>query len=63
MKKKLKEIKQGELFKLKNTESAPVWVRGEYDHSSKRYSTYRYDDVCHERFVKVDTDVFVDFEF
>lgn len=63
MKKKLKDIKQGELFKLKNTESAPVWVRGEYDRQSKKYSTYRYDDVCHERFVKGDTEVFVDFEF
>lgn len=61
MKKKLKNIKQGELFKLKNTESAPVWVRGEYDYSSKKYSTYRYDDVCHERFMKGDTEVFVDF--
>lgn len=63
MKKKIRELKWGELFKLKDTESAPVWVRSEYNHQDKKYSTYRYDDVCRERFMRGDAEVFVDFEF
>lgn len=59
----IKQIKKGELFKLKDTESAPIWVRGDYDRSSKKYSIYRYDDVCHERFAKGDKEVFVEFYF
>lgn len=57
----IKNLKKGSLFKLKDTESAPIWVRGKYDRSSKKYSTYYFDDVCHERFVKGDTKVFDNF--
>lgn len=56
----IKQLKKGSLFKLKDTESAPIWVRGEYDRSSKKFSTYKYYDVFHERFVKGDTEVFVE---
>ena len=56
----IKQLKKGSLFKLKDTESAPIWVRGDYDRSSKKYSTYKYHNVFHKRFVKGDTEVFVE---
>ena len=34
------KVNQGTYFKLRPTETAPVWVRGEYDKASKTYSCY-----------------------
>jgi hypothetical protein len=31
----LKQLKPGTLFRLKDSESSPVWVRDHYDRSSK----------------------------
>ena len=59
--KRIADLKKGEYFTLFN--GSPVWVRGEYDRSSKKYSCYRFDDVCHERFYNGSKLVFVDFEF
>lgn len=33
----LKQLKPGTLFRLKDSESSPVWVRDHYDRSSKTY--------------------------
>ena len=33
---KLKNVKKGDLFRLKDTDNAPVWVRGEYVRSEKQ---------------------------
>lgn len=60
---KIKDLKKGDYFKLQNKETATVYVRGEYDRSSKKYSCYRYDDVAAERFFSGDKEVYVDFEF
>ena len=38
------KVNQGTYFKLRPTETAPVWVRGEYDKVSKTYSCYKYED-------------------
>ena len=35
------KVNQGTYFKLRPTETAPVWVRGEYDKASKTYSCYK----------------------
>ena len=37
------KVNQGTYFKLRPTETAPVWVRGEYDKASKTYSCYKYE--------------------
>lgn len=63
MKTKIKNLKVGDFFRLKDSETSPVWVRGEYDRSLKKYSTYKFDDVNHERFVSPDIEVFTEFEF
>lgn len=60
---KLNKLKLGDYFKLNPTETAPVWVRGEYDRMCKRYDCYRFDDVNHENFMKGDRNVYIDFEF
>lgn len=60
---KLNKLKQGDYFKLNPTETAPVWVRGEYDRFGKRYSCHHFDDVNHESLMKGDRNVYIDFEF
>lgn len=60
---KVNKVNQGTYFKLKPTETAPVWIRGEYDKSSKSYSCYKYDDVNHEKFLKGNRDIYINFTF
>lgn len=59
----LKTLKKGDLFKRIPTETSTVWVKGEYIRQIGKYSTYKFDDVNHERLVKGDTLVYIDFEF
>lgn len=37
----LKQLKPGTLFRLKDSESSPVWVRDHYDRSSKTYACHK----------------------
>lgn len=62
-KKSIRKLKKGELFRLKDSDTAPVWVRGEYVPSEKKFSTHQYDDVNHERLCKGETEVYVGFTF
>jgi hypothetical protein len=55
----LKQVKQGEYFRLKDNENAPLWVRNHYDRASKTYSCSKYDDSNHETFLKPIKKVFV----
>ena len=41
----LKDMKKGDLFTLKP--DGPVWIRDEYDRSTKKYCVYKWDDVNH----------------
>ena len=64
----IKNVKVGDFFTLKDygendaPESA-VWVRGEYDRSSKTYCVYKYANVNKESFMKGTRKVFTDFYF
>lgn len=40
----LKQLKPGTLFRLKDSESSPVWARDHYDRSSKTYACHKYED-------------------
>lgn len=42
----IRDTKIGDFFKLTPTDTAPVWVRDEYNRSTKKYSAFRYDDIC-----------------
>lgn len=61
--KAVKDLERGEYFRLKDSETAPVWVRGEYIRQTKKYSTHKFDDVNHERLLSGTRKVFVDFIF
>lgn len=60
---KLKDLKRGDFFRLKDSDTAPVRVKGEYVRSEKKYSTYKFDDINHERLLSPDKEVITDFEF
>lgn len=59
----IRKLRKGEFFRLSDRETSPVWVRGEYIRGVKKYITYKYDDVNHERLLSGDKRVIVDFIF
>lgn len=59
----IRKLKKGDFFRLKDSDTAPVWVRGEYVPSEKKFSTCLYDDVNHERLCKGETEVYAGFTF
>ena len=68
MKKQIKDLKIGEFFTLKDygendVLERVVWVRDEYDKSSKTYSCYKFSDTNKERFFKGAKEVFTEFYF
>ncbi|WP_122330108.1 hypothetical protein [Bacteroides fragilis] len=62
-KKPIKALIKGEFFRLSDTDKAKVWVRGDYVPSERKYSTYQYDDINHERLFKGSREVFIGFTF
>ena len=61
--KTIKQLKKGEFFRLKKGDHAPVWVRGEYLRSERRYSCHKFDDTNHEKLIPGKVEVFTEFEF
>lgn len=59
----LRELGEGELFRFSPSETAPVWVRGEYNRSSRKYECYKYDDVNHWGEYNGTRVITTDFEF
>lgn len=59
----IKDLKRGDYFRLSVSDTAPVWVRGEYIREAKKYSTHRFDDVNHERLLPGTQKVYVGFTF
>lgn len=63
---KIKDIKKGEFFTLKPIEyptDMQVYIKDEYDRSEKKYSCYKYGDVCFSRSFKADKVVYTGFTF
>lgn len=58
---KISTLKKGEYIRFKPF--GPVWIRGEYDRSSKKYSVIHTDDMCKERFIKGDKIVLIGFDY
>ena len=65
MKKALKDLKKGEFFRLVESESAPVWVRGYYvsDEGKKKIEAYKYEDVNCEGFFSPSRIVYYGFTY
>ena len=59
----IKQTPRGEYFKLRATDTARVWVRGEYDRASKRYECYAADDVNEFIYLKGTRAAFVGFTY
>lgn len=58
----LKQLKPGTLFRLKDSESSPVWVR-DRSSKSKTYACHKYEDYNHETFFKGTRIVFINFTY
>lgn len=59
--KKISELKKGDFFKL--SENGWLYVRGDYDRSSKRYECYEIDDVNGCRYLEGSKDIISVFIF
>lgn len=57
------ELKKGDFFRLRESDTAPVWVRDEFLPVVKKFSTHKFDDVNHERLLSGDAKVFIGFTF
>lgn len=66
MKKQLKELKKGEWFTLKEVPyptDEQVYIKGEYDRATKKYSCCKYGDMNCEKFFSGSKLVFDEFIF
>lgn len=62
----IKELKKGDFFTKKAVlypSENQVFVRGEYDRSTRRYECYRYSDVNDTQYLRGDKIVFCDLIF
>jgi len=63
---KIKELKKGDFFTKKELDApkdSQVWIRGDYDRSSKRYECQRFDDACSFCYLPGTKEVFTGFTF
>lgn len=65
---KLKELKKGEYFTCKSlnnkeAKSSQVYIKQDYDHSSKKYWCQKWDNISKGVELKGDTEVHQDFIF
>lgn len=58
---RLDKVRKGEYITFGN--SKVVYIRGEYNRHSKKYSTVKFEDINHERQAKGSTLVNIDFDF
>lgn len=59
----LKDQPKGEYIKLAPTETAPVWIKGDYNRKNHTYSLTRVDDVNHECFRHAESLVYTGFTY
>ena len=64
----LKYLKKGDYFTKKDygfgeVSETKVWVRGDYDRSTKKYECFKFDDVCKTQMISGTKEVYIDFTF
>ena len=62
----IKDIKKGTYFTLieeNEPKERQVWIKGDYDRSSKTYSCISFADMNKERFFKASKPIYTDFTF
>lgn len=65
---KLRELKHGDFFTLKSFSGKTptdkqVYIKGDYDRSSRKYDCGRADDISYSRLFKADTEIYTDFVY
>ena len=63
---KLRDLKKGEFFTLRpiaEPQEKQVYIRGEYDRSTKKYTCTRFSDISDGRDFSGSRDVYTDFTF
>lgn len=63
---KIRDLRQGDYFTLKQIDEpkeSQVWIRGEYDRSTRTYSAINFADVNRERHFKGNREVHTEFTF
>ena len=63
---KLKDLKKGEYFTLKDIaepKENQVWVKDDYDRSSKKYLCIRFSDISDSKLIAGDKEVYTEFTF
>lgn len=53
------KINQGTFFHLTNSETSPLWVRGEYNRFAQKYECHKYDDVNHEKLISKKQTIYI----
>ena len=61
--KQVRDVKRGEYFKLRPTDTATVWVRDEYDRTCKKYIGIDTEDINHYTFLAPNRYVYTDFTY
>ncbi len=56
----LSSLCKGDFFHLKDDVNSPIWIRGHYDRSSRKYTIFPYDDIFRELFRKPTVLVYVE---
>jgi len=62
----VKELKKGDFFTKKPIlypRDCQVWIRGEYDRSTKRYCCTRFDDISCSALLRGDKEIYTDLIF
>ena len=61
----IRNLKPGDYFRLvtKRGLQSPVYIKGDYDRASKRFSIYKFENINAERFVKGSALVSTDIDF
>ena len=60
IKTELRKVKEGDFFRLADNENAPLWVRGYYERSERKYEVCKYDDANHENFMRGSRVVYIE---
>ena len=60
IKTELRKVEEGDFFRLADNEDAPLWVRGYYARSVRKFEAYKFDNVIHESFMRGSRTVYVE---
>lgn len=63
---KIRDLKKGEFFTLKpisNPKETQVYIRGDYDRETRKYSCGKFSDISFSRLLDGNKEVYTDFTF